>query len=131
MELKARTARFARVVVEFCAPLFDKAVTRDIAGQLLRSGTAVDANYGSAQCARSPAEFVAKVGLAMDDANESKGWVELLRDSSVVADSEELQWLAKESLELTKILVKSYGTAKANEERRKRIAKSQRKRRAR
>lgn len=88
----------------------------------------MDANYGSAQCSRSRAEFVAKLGLAMDDANEAKGWMELLRDSSVVADSEEMQWLVIESLELTKILVKSYGTAKRNEERQKRIDKSQKRR---
>jgi four helix bundle protein len=123
-ELKARTARFARAVVEFSAPLFDAPATRRIADQLLGAGTAVDAKYGSAQCARSHTEFVAKLGLAVDDANEAKGWMELLRDSSVVPDSEEMQWLVIESLELTKILMKSYVTARRNEERRKKIEKA-------
>ena len=127
-EMKDRTALFARRVVEFCAPLFDRAATRSIADQLLRAGTAVDANYGSAQCGRSPGEFVARLGLAVDDVNEAKGWIELVRDAGVVADSEELQWLVIESLELTKILVSSYGTAKRNEERRKRMEQANRKR---
>jgi four helix bundle protein len=127
-ELKNRTALFARRVVEFCVPLFDRPATRSIADQLLRSGTAVDANYGSAQCARSPAEFVARIGLVVDDVNEAKGWLALVRDSGVVADSEELQWLVIESLELTKILVSSFGTAKRNEERRKRLEGAKRKR---
>ncbi|MEO5894185.1 MAG: four helix bundle protein [Vicinamibacterales bacterium] len=126
-ELKDRTALFARCVVEFCAPLFDRAATRSIADQLLRSGTAVDANYGSAQCARSPTEFVARIGLVVDDVNEAKGWVELIRDSGVVVDSEELQWLVIEASELTKILVSSYGTAKRNQEQRKRIEGAKRK----
>jgi len=127
-ELKDRTALFARRVVEFCAPLFDRPATRSIADQLLRSGTAVDANYGSAQCGRSPSEFVARLGLAVDDVNEAKGWLELMRDSRVVGDSEELQWLTIEALELTKILVSSYGTAKRNEARRKEIERAKRKR---
>ncbi|MEO6212891.1 MAG: four helix bundle protein [Vicinamibacterales bacterium] len=128
-DLKDRTARFARGIVMYCAPLFDVPATRSIADQLLRSGTAVNANYGSAQCARSHAEFVAKLGLVADDANEAKGWLELLRDSGIVADSEELQWLVIESLELTKILVKSYATARKNEEQRKRAEKAHAKRR--
>jgi len=127
-ELKDRTALFARRVVEFCAPLFDRPATKSIADQLLRSGTAVDANYGSAQCGRSPSEFVARLGLAVDDVNEAKGWLELMRDSRVVGDSEELQWLTIEALELTKILVSSYGTAKRNEARRKEIERAKRKR---
>ena len=124
-ELKDRTALFARRIVEFCAPLFDRPVTCSIADQLLRAGTAVNANYGSAQCARSPAEFVAKLGLVVDDVNEAKGWLELIRDSALVADSEELQWLVIESLELTKILVSSYGTAKKNQERRRRMRRAE------
>ena len=64
----------------------------------------------------------------MDDVNEAKGWIELVRDAGVVADSEELQWLVIESQELTKILVSSYGTAKRNEERRKRMEQAKRKR---
>ena len=127
-EMKDRTALFARRVIEFSTPLFDRAATKSIGDQLLRSGTAVDANYGSAQCARSGGEFVSRLGLAVDDVNEAKGWIGLIRDSGLVADSEELQWLAIESLELTKILVSSYGTAKRNEERRKRIEAAKRKR---
>ena len=119
-ELRQRTERFANEVVEFCIPLFDVEKTRAIADQLIRSGTAVKSNYASAQCGRSSNEFVAKIGQVLDDANESKGWLEMLRDTSLVDTTKQLLWLTQESLELTKIFAKSYSTAKRNQERRKR-----------
>jgi four helix bundle protein len=118
-ELKERTARFARDVTEFCTPLLEVRRAAIIADQLLRAGTAVNANYGSAQCGRSNDEFVAKLGQVVDDANESTGWLELLRDTSVVETTEQLERLVQESLELTKIFARSYNTAKQNQQLRK------------
>lgn len=118
-ELKERTAQFARDITEFCTPLLDVRRAAVIADQLLRSGIAVNANYGSAQCGRSNDEFVAKLGQVVDDANETTGWLELLRDTSVIETTEELQRLARESLELTKIFARSYNTAKQNQQLRK------------
>jgi four helix bundle protein len=117
-ELKARTSEFARVAVVFCVPLLEKAQTRELADQLLRSGTGMDSNYGSAQVARSPDEFVARMGQVLDDANESLGWVKLFV-SSKLTNGEHLPWLQKEADELARIFAKSYQTARANNERRK------------
>ena len=101
------------MIVAFCEPLLDRVRTRDLAGQLLRSGTGLDSNYGSAQVARSTNEFVAKLGQVVDDASESRGWLRLLNDSKL-ANSQELPWLLREADELTRIFAKSYRTAKEN-----------------
>jgi four helix bundle protein len=96
-ELKKRTAEFARRIVPFCTPLLHKPKTANAADQLLRSGTAVDANYGSAQCGRSRKEFRSKIGQVLDDAQESLGWLRLMRDTALVPHDDELRWLCKEA----------------------------------
>ena len=118
-ELKARTDVFSRKIIAFCTPLLEARKTGAIADQLLRSGTAVDANYGSAQEGRSNDEFIAKLGQVLDDASESRGWLEKLRDSDLVQKTDLLHWLAKEADELTRIFAASYNTAKDNRARRK------------
>jgi len=96
-ELKARTKRFSEAIVAFCTPLLVLVQVRDIARQLLRAGTAVDANYGSAQCGRSHKDFTAKVGTVYDDANESYGWLDLLKSSGLVPDTDALRFLHREA----------------------------------
>jgi hypothetical protein len=61
-EMKDRTGRFSNRIIAFCTPLLENRGTNEIADQLLRSGTAVDANYGSAQRGRSNDEFIAGSG---------------------------------------------------------------------
>ena|SRR5687767_12714757 len=118
-ELKARTDLFSRRIIDLCIPLLDDRKTNEIADQLLRSGTAVDANYGSAQEGRSNDEFIAKLGQVLDDASESRGWLEKLRDSNLVPITERLTWLVQESDELTRIFASAYNTARENRERRR------------
>ena len=118
-EMKDRTDVFSRRIIAYCTPLLDRLETNEIADQLLRAGTAVDANYGSAQRGRSNDEFIAKIGQVLDDASESRGWAEKLLDSGLVAKDEELGWLVKESDELTRIFATSYQTAKENREKRR------------
>ena len=119
-ELKARTARFAREIVIFCTPLLERARTYDTAKQLLRAGTAVNANYGSAQNARSHDEFTAKIGQVLDDASESRGWLDTLRDTALVPPGGPAKSLWQEADELTRIFAKSYATAKAKQAERRR-----------
>jgi four helix bundle protein len=106
------------VVVDLCTPLLERRKTEELADQLLRSGTGLDANYGSAQVARSTDEFVSRMGQVVDDAKESLGWVKLMASSRLFA-SEHLPWLLKEAEELTRIFMSSYRTARSNNERRK------------
>jgi four helix bundle protein len=114
-KLKDRTERFASDVVALCAPLLVNVQAKDIARQLLRAGTAVDANYGSAQRARTHKEFTAKIGVVLDDVSESLGWLTLLKSSKLVALTPLLSALHQESDELTRIFAKSYRTAKSKE----------------
>src|SRR5262249_19730825 len=79
--------------------------------QLLRSGTSVAANYRAACRARSKAEFVAKIGVVLEEADESALWIELLGDSGVVK-KEQLDKLLNEARQLTAIFTASRETAR-------------------
>lgn len=78
---------------------------------MLRSGTSVGANYRAACRARSRAEFVAKLGIVLEEADETVFWLELLPEGGIVK-REKLDGLVKEAEELTSIFVTSLCTAK-------------------
>ena len=84
---------------------------RVIGRQLLRSGTSVGANYRSACRARSRAEFVAKLGIVLEEADETVFWLELLQESDIVSVGK-MGPLLQEARELTSIFVASMRTAK-------------------
>jgi four helix bundle protein len=71
--------------------------------QLLRSATSVAANYRAACRARSEAEFAAKIGVALEESDESQFWIELLEESGII-HADRLTHLRKEIAELTAIL---------------------------
>src|SRR5208337_2788220 len=84
---------------------------RILGKQVLRSGTSVGANYRAACRARSRAEFIAKLGIVLEEADETVFWLELLLEGGIVK-SEKLDNLLKEAQELTSIFVTSICTAK-------------------
>jgi four helix bundle protein len=71
----------------------------------------VGANYRSACRARSRAEFIARLGIVLEEADETSFWLELLRDSNIL-DAERLSSIEKEAEELASIFVSSLRTAK-------------------
>ncbi len=79
--------------------------------QLLRSGTSVAANYRAACRARSRAEFIAKLGVVLEEVDESVLWIEMLVDSGIVK-KEQLNQLLSEARQLTAIFTASRQTAK-------------------
>jgi four helix bundle protein len=79
--------------------------------QLLRSGTSVAANYRAACRARSKAEFVAKIGVVLEEADECVLWIELLADSGVVK-KKRLEQLLGEAQQLAAIFTASRETAR-------------------
>ena len=85
--LKNRTKRFAIRVVKLFKALPTTEEARVIGKQLLRSGTSVAANYRAVCRSRSKAEFVAKIGIVVEEADETVFWLELLSDVGVVAAS--------------------------------------------
>ena len=119
IELQARTQRFAKAVIEFCERLPKNAPTQTIVSQLLDASGATDSNYRATCRARSPDEFISKIGVAAEEADESKGWLELLVSSNL-ARIEDARDLIREADELTAIFVASRKTAKRNKEERER-----------
>jgi four helix bundle protein len=81
--------------------------------QLLRSATAIGANYRSACKARSQADFIAKIAIAEEEADETQYWLELLVESRLISDGA-FAVLHNEARELTAILASSGKTAKQN-----------------
>ncbi len=81
--------------------------------QLLRSATAIGANYRSACKAKSAADFVAKIAIAEEEADETQYWLELLFDSGMLA-ADVFYRLHDEARQLTAILASSGKTAKQN-----------------
>ncbi len=109
--LKDRTKKFALRVIRLVESL-PKGRTSDVIGrQLLRSATSVAANYRAACRARSTADFVAKMGVVEEEADESIFWMELLIEVSIV-EKRLLADLIKEADELLAIVVSSIKTAK-------------------
>ena len=102
-ELQDRTKRFALRVLDLVDALPRTAAGRAISTQLVRAATSVGANYRSACRARSRAEFAAKLGIAVEEADESLYWLELVRDGKLVPE-DKLSLLLKEADELTAIL---------------------------
>ena len=110
IELLARTQKFAAAAVRFCDQLPKDAASQRIVLQLVDSSGATDSNYRAACRARSKAEFIAKLGVVIEEADESKGWLQLLVASNRTS-IEEARDLIQEADELISIFVKSRKTA--------------------
>jgi four helix bundle protein len=112
-ELKTRLIDFAAETVKFCSLLRQRPGAIDIANQLSSSVTSVAANYRSACRARSRKEFISKLAVATEEADETVGWLELLVKSRL-ASGTEVEALAKEADEVLRILGASRRTAGRN-----------------
>src|SRR5882762_9710861 len=110
-DLRQRTKTFAVDVVRFVQTLPRKQPTDVLGRQLLRSGTSVAANYRAARRARSRREFLAKMGIVEEEADESSFWLELLMDAGLNV-SDETQRLRGEADQLVAIIVSSIRTAR-------------------
>jgi four helix bundle protein len=110
-EMKQRTKTFALRAIKLANTLSKDFAGRRLGDQLLRSATSVAANYRSACRARSRADFVNKLAVAEEEADESAFWMELLIESGLVP-LRRLEKLLGEANELTAILVASQKTIK-------------------
>ena len=113
-ELKARTKAFALRTMRLVDTLPNTRTGRAIGNQLVRSGTSVGANYRSACRARSKADFAAKLGIVVEEADESAYWLELIIDGELLP-KKKVVLLLKEANELTAIVVASVHTAQTNQ----------------
>lgn len=114
-DLKLRTKKFALRVIKLVQALPRSEAVRVIGNQMLRSGTAVSANYRAACRARSKAEFIDKVGIVVEEADESCLWLELLIESELMKFSL-VEDLLKEGKELTAIMYSTRNSTIKNKE---------------
>ena len=112
-KLRARTKEFAIRIIRLFQALPQSKEAQIIGGQLLRCGTAVGANYRVACHARSRADFISKMGIVVEEADESVFWIELLFDLGIIK-KERLDDVLQEARELTAIFSASRQTAKRN-----------------
>ena len=109
-ELKNRSKKFSLRIFKLVAALPNSVQGRAIGSQLIRCGTSVAANYRAACRARSKAEFVVKIGLVEEEADESAFWLELLIEANLIK-SDLLAPLLQETRELVAIIAASKITA--------------------
>lgn len=109
-ELKKRTKQFALRVMKMVGALPNDSVGRAIGNQLIRSGTSVGANYRAACRARSKAEFIAKVGIVIEEADESGYWMELIVEGDLLP-LDKVELLLDEANQITAIMVASRKSA--------------------
>lgn len=100
-ELKSRTKNFTLSILDITEDLNKTTAQRVIQNQLIRSGSSVGANYRAACRARSDREFIAKMRIVLEEADESCFWLEII---------EEKNWMnvevnLREANELTAIFV--------------------------
>src|ERR1700691_5024959 len=111
--LKDRTKQFALRIIRVIRSLPSGAEGRIIGHQLLRSGMSVAANYRAVCRARSRPEFLAKLSIVIEEADESAFWLELLVESGLVSEAK-LKDLKSEANQLVAIFNASRVTAKKN-----------------
>ena len=113
-ELLARNRSFALAVIRYSARLPRRIETQIIARQLMRSATSVGANYQAACRAKSRPDFIAKMSIVEEEADESLYWLDLLGELLPRPDAN-ISVLKQEASELVAIAVSSKKTARSRE----------------
>lgn len=113
-QLKDRTLQFGLRIMRLVDALPQTSAGRAIGNQLVRSGTSVGANYRAACRGRSKAEFIAKLGIVVEEADECGYWLELIMKGELLP-VEKVQPLYQEAEELTAIFVSSVRSAQINQ----------------
>jgi len=111
-QLRDRTKMFALRVIKMSDLLPRTRAANVITNQILRPATSMAANYRAVGRARSKAEFIAKIGVVLEEADETVFWLEMLRDSGIVS-TDKMRDLLGEAGQLMLIFSASRKTAKA------------------
>lgn len=112
-ELQERTFAFALRIYRYARPMLRDAESRHVGQQLLRAATSVASNYRAACLARSPAEWLAKIGIVREESDETLFWLKFIQRAGVAGANEtSLAALIGEANELTRIFAASYRTSK-------------------
>jgi four helix bundle protein len=112
-DLKQRTKLLALDIIRLSEKLPKNTAAFVLGKQVIRSATSIGANYRAACRARSRAEFISKLGIVEEEADETIYWLELLVDLKLIP-ADQASDLIKEANELTAIIVASIKTARRN-----------------
>jgi four helix bundle protein len=112
-QLKNRTKEFAKNIIQLCRNLPNNREGRLIGDQMFRSGTSVAANYRAACRGRSKAEFVSKLAIVEEEADETMFWLEVIKEMSIYEEPV-VEDLIKERDEIIAIIVSSIKTTNKN-----------------
>lgn len=110
-DLRHRTKQFAIRVIRLFKALPRSAEAQILGKQLLRSGTSVAANYRAVCRARSKQEFIARIGIVAEEADESVLWIELMAETGILKPKR-LESILREARELAAIFSASHKTAR-------------------
>jgi four helix bundle protein len=110
-QMKTRTKEFAKEIIKLCRLLPDNREGRLIGNQIFRAGTSVAANYRAACRAKSTADFISKLSIVEEEADETLFWLELIKETKIL-DNDFIDSLMKENNELISIIVVSIKTSR-------------------
>ncbi len=109
-DIQERLIDFAVRIIDITAKLPKSPAGKHIAGQIMRSGTSPAPNYAEARSAESIRDFIHKLKVALKELNETKVWLQIIKQSQIVADEEFVE-LSNECDELCRIISASVKTA--------------------
>jgi len=113
IDLQKRTKQFNINVIKVCETLPRNAAGFELAKQIIRSSGSVGANYRATQRAKSKADFIYKLEIVIEEADETMYWLEVMSETGLI-DSKIATTLIKEANELVSIFVATVKTTKAN-----------------
>jgi len=111
--LEERTKRFHIAIIKLCELLPRNSIGYELSKQLIRSAGSVGANYRASIRAKSKADFIYKIQIVLEEADESHYWLEVIQMAGLVTTLE-LDVLIQEAYELTAIFAATDKTAKEN-----------------
>ena len=111
-ELQERTKKFHVDVIRFCSDFPRNAAGFETAKQIIRAAGSVGANYRASMRAKSDADFIYKIQIVLEEADESHYWLEVIK-AAEIKTGEEVERLIKEANELTAIFAATDKTTKA------------------
>ena len=109
--MKERTKKFAKQIMLLCRKLPKNREGYLVGNQIFRSGTSVAPNYSAACRARSRAEFIAKMGIVEEEADETLFWLEVIEEVEIF-NKDSISSLMRECNEILSIVVASINTAR-------------------
>ncbi len=113
-DIKDRLIDYAVKIIKLSAALPDTKAAKHISLQILRSGTSPAPNYGEAQAAESPNDFIHKLKVALKELRETEIWIKIISKADMIKPASQLEPLLKETDELIAILFTSIDTARKN-----------------